>query len=417
MVKLSLPGQVFSKSDFMWPGGIGRAVSGRGGHVRLEDGRELIDMSMGLGTTILGHADERVAEAVNGALASGVMMSRPIALEQEVADRIGTLFPHAGSVRFFTSGSEACQAAIRLARAHTRRDIVWYCGYHGWHDWYAESTTLRHGCPWPMRSYCVPYNDLHELRERLVKILPAAFILEPFRVTEPDPDYLKILCEWCRERGIVTIFDESMTWPRLRLGGAQELWGAQPTLTVLSKGLGNGVPVAALFGDAAVMDGCALISPTFGGNGVSLAAARAVLDCVAGEPVPDRLDKRGRLLKGHFDSVIAAEPSRSRWVEAVGRSCWLHVRFQNVNTGDDLALPIAGADALRTRFIMLMAEHGVLTHGQFVLCMAHTDEDMKEVGDAFALVITLLESEIEDGKLSDPKWPVLRPILHHVHRP
>jgi glutamate-1-semialdehyde aminotransferase len=414
MVKLSLPGQTFSKSDYMWPSGLGRARSAVGSVITLEDWRVLIDCSMGLGSTILGHGDARVTSAITEVATRGANLSRPHILERDVADRLGAVFPKAESVRFFTSGSEACQAAVRLARAWTKQSVVFFCGYHGWHDWYAQGSSLSAGATQVISVHPMPYNNLDWLKDQVRRMNadefgPAAVILEPFRVTEPDPAYLKTLCEWCRERGIVTIFDESITWPRVHKGGARAEWQADPDLIVLSKALGNGVPVAALMGRSEIMDQRVLVSPTFGGNAVSLAAANATLAALATHDVSAHLDRLGRALLDEIEDV--------RWARVVGRPCWLHMQFEHIPSPDDFADPIVDKDVIRTRWIDLMVERRVLTQGQFMFSLAHTGQQIGEIAEAYNRVARMIDREIEDGTIESKVPVVLRPILTHVYRP
>ena len=126
---------------------------------------------------------------------------------------------------------------IRLARAHTRRDHVAVCGYHGWQDWYIGSTARNLGVPEVTQAltHKFQYNNLDSLhtifREHADQV--AAVILEPMNVVEPKPGFLAETRELAHRHGALLIFDETITGFRFANGGAQELFGVTPDLADL----------------------------------------------------------------------------------------------------------------------------------------------------------------------------------------
>src|SRR4051794_36903386 len=146
---IPLASQTFSKSLTQYPYGVSPyfIVRGEGSRVWDADGNEYVDFVNSLASVTLGYNDPDVTRAVHEQLAKGVIFSLPHPIEMEVAERIVAMVPCADMVRFGKNGSDATSGAIRLARAHTGRDRVAICGYHGWQDWYIGSTARNRGVP------------------------------------------------------------------------------------------------------------------------------------------------------------------------------------------------------------------------------------------------------------------------------
>ena len=147
-----IPGgsQTLSKARGRFPSAYPSSlVSGAGSHVRSQDGRDYIDWICSLGAVSLGYGV--VDEAVTAQVRRGPIFSiSSLGLERSVAERLIDMIPCAESVRYLKSGSESVEAAIRVARAATGRDIILTCGYHGWHSWYAATREDAPGVPFAM---------------------------------------------------------------------------------------------------------------------------------------------------------------------------------------------------------------------------------------------------------------------------
>ena len=266
------------------------------------DGHEYIDYVLGFGAAFLGHAPDAVVEAVSAAAREMLAPGAPHAREPEFAELVAACVPSAEMVAPMTTGSEGVHAALRLSRAATgRRRIVKFAGhYHGWVDPVfiagpgsapierpqagGEPGTL--GVRDDGSVVVCPFGDEDALEELLgARSEPvAAVLMEPvpcnFGTFEPPPGYLERVRELCDASETVLVFDEVITGFRLALGGAQERYGVTPDLTVLSKGIGSGLPLAALAGHAEVMrtaaDGMKMVG-TYNGTPVPLAAGCATL--------------------------------------------------------------------------------------------------------------------------------------------
>ena len=138
---------------------------GEGCRVVDSDGNHLVDWVMGLAAVTLGYRHPAVDEAIQRQLRDGILFSLPHRLEADVAERLVEIIPCAQQVRFVKTGSEACVAAVRIARMATGRDIVLYCGYHGWHGDYPVTKAEHPGIPeiFGHMAKAFPYNDLKRL--------------------------------------------------------------------------------------------------------------------------------------------------------------------------------------------------------------------------------------------------------------
>ena len=337
------------------------------------DGNEYIDYLMGMGPIILGYAYPEVDEAVLAALDRGTGYGLPSPLEAQAAEALCRAVPCAEMVRFLKTGAEATSAAARIARAHTGRERIAQCGYHGWHDqWMAPRQ--EPGVPLALREYTLPftYNRLETL-EKLFADYPgeiAAVMLVATQVEAPDSGYLAAVRDLARENGALLIFDEIVTGFRMARGGAQDYFGVTPDLACFAKAMANGMPLAAVVGPRELMAPVEdlVISTTYGGETLALAALIATAEVMTREPVQTHLWAMGeRLMKG------LNEAARNQGVSAemIGYPCMPQLRF-----GDQKAERVA---AMWETFLAALAERGVLTGiGRlWFITYSHTEEDVE----------------------------------------
>ena len=308
---------------------------GKGARIWDADGNEFIDYRLGWGPIILGHADERVNQAVADHLENGTTFAATTELEVIVAEKLVNMIPGMEKLRFTNTGTEATMHALRTARGYTNKEkfIKFEGQYHGAHDYVLFSTAsspisamgartspipvqVGSGIPDKIRDYvyCLPFNDFDAV-EQCVKDHHgdvAAMFVEPclgnIAGIEPEDGFLAHLKTLCNEHNIILVFDEVKTGFRLANGGAREAYGVIPDISTYAKSLGNGFPVAAFGGKGEVMDviggGSVTHAGTFGANGVSMAAANAVLDILSESPVLENLAERGKRLKAGLDQVL-----------------------------------------------------------------------------------------------------------------
>ncbi|MBC7563370.1 MAG: aminotransferase class III-fold pyridoxal phosphate-dependent enzyme [Gemmatimonadaceae bacterium] len=345
-------------------------VSAQGCRICTADGDSLIDLTAALGAVSIGYADPAVTDAVCRAICRGPVAALPYTDEVTLAERLCELVPSAEQVRFLKTGAEACAAAVRIARAHTGRDLVLGSGYFGWLDWWTPAAGVPAGAHADYRH--LPFNDrgrwhaeFHAAGDRL-----AAVVVEPLVEVLADVEWLRELRAHCDQVGAVLIFDEVKTGFRLHRGGAQALLGVTPDLTTLGKAIANGFPLAAVVGNSRVMSAVhrTWISSTLATELTALAAAHAVLDHHAAHDVCALLALSGAALRRAIaDAASAADMT----VSTIGHDTMFIIRWPDDATQDTMLLALRAAGVL--------AKRGPY---QFPTC-AMLPADITIVGDAF----------------------------------
>ena len=341
---------------FGGPGGPTHLVRTHGARVETADGRELLDWTMALGAVGLGYAHPKVVEAAARAARDGAVGPLPHRLEVEVAERLCAAYPGARLARWFKTGAEAVQAAVRVARLATGRERVVHVGYHGWLD----GPTVGAGVPRATAALwsSAPFDDLAALEARLAGPGPAAIVVEPVIERAPSAGYLAGVHRLATGSGAILVFDEIKTGFRLAPGGAAQRWGVQPDLAVLGKALANGFPLAALLGRADLMARVreTWISSTLATEYVALAAAGAVLDVWADVDVAGHLARVGARMRDALADCAAA----GGWTVEGMPEMWF-LRFPDPERERRFLLGCAGRGVLLKRGAYNFAS---LAHGE-----------------------------------------------------
>jgi len=286
---------------------------GKGCRVWDVEGHEFLDYTMGWGSTILGHADDRVQDAIRQALDTGPILPSPHPLEMEVSRMLVEDFPANDMVAFGKNGSDVCTIAARLARVVTGKRTILSSGFHGWQDFGLEYFAFE-DCGIPFRDerclHKFASNDragflaLYERHEddlAAVMIEPAGAFLsdEAGLAGEADHEFLHTVADAARRANALLVFDEIKTGFRYRQGSAQKAAGIVPDLTCLGKALASGMPLSALAGPYRhflEFFHKTHFCPTFRGEVYSLAAARAAIEIYRAEPVADHIWTHGQAL-------------------------------------------------------------------------------------------------------------------------
>jgi glutamate-1-semialdehyde 2,1-aminomutase len=419
-----IPGGAHSNTRLGGPGPLYLARA-EGAHVEDLDGRRYLDYTMGNGAVVLGHGHPEVQEAVRRCCDSGLTTGYESRESVEAAALMAAMVPDFGKVRFANTGTEAVLHALQIARAATGKEDIAKPegGYHGWSD-------LTYVSCWPDLSQAgpdqrprtlpgtaglsrhaadtlvLPFNDC-AATERLIGENAgrlAAVLVEPVLIdvgyVPADPAYLAMLREITSKNNIILIFDELLTGFRVARGGARELYGIRPDLTLYGKAISNGYPLAAVEGRADLMDltwpeagGPVSYVGTFNGHSVSVAAATAALRVLAAEPVTERLRQLGQRLEdqvsglsqrarvpvqcpaggGHFQPYFTAEPVRDYRSAATTDAAAYRVLRQAAASADVL---LAG---------------GALSH--CALSYAHTDADVDRLAAVFETALSALSPD------------------------
>jgi len=316
-----IPGGGTPYSKTRYPANAPLAVQGQGGQILGSDGRWYVDWAMGINNVLIGHAEPAIDDAAIAALRSGQALSGPSALEGELAEALLALYPEMTMVKFAKNGSDVNNAAVKLARAVTGRQLIAYDGsapFLSTADWWVSGSLHPRGTLEIEQDYSrrFTYNDLGSV-EALFAVpdeQPACVILEVCRDARPAPGFLPRMRELCTQHGTLLIFDEIVTGFRYGLGGAQALFGVTPDLLTLGKGIANGHAVSALLGRRAYMAlgdidrlgpdaSVFLLSTTNGAEQSGLAAALATIQFYQQQDVCGRLTEIGQRLIGLLDTA------------------------------------------------------------------------------------------------------------------
>jgi glutamate-1-semialdehyde 2,1-aminomutase len=351
------------------------AVTGKGGLVNCEDGRDYIDLWMGYGALLNGHSDPVIQETLQNSLKQGWFFSLPTQKIHELAQLICDAVPCMEKVRFATTGSAVVTYAVRAARCHTGRTKILMArgGYHGVDEGLVANTNFSSGDERPgLLSSAnalvdlATFNDLTEFEQLLSTNQYAALIIEPVQANNgcvpPAGNFLQEVVRLCRAHGTVCIFDEVVTGLRLGLGGAQTYFNATPDLCLLAKTIAGGMPLSAVGGKAELMEhlcppGPVFFGGTFDAHPLAVASACSNLR---------RLSKASNFYSDAFSltsEIVAFVESQkaskgvSLAVQSVGSMFSIGFGLDAYTSGLSQAQP---NDAMFDAFVTTMAKNGVL---------------------------------------------------------
>jgi glutamate-1-semialdehyde 2,1-aminomutase len=436
-----IPGgaHTYSKGDDQFPATAPRTIArGKGYTLWDESGRQFVDWTMGLAAVSLGHAEDETAAAAAEWLARGANFARPTVLEEQLADEVRRLSPCAEMVKFGKHGSDATSAAVRLARAFTRRDHIVACSsnpFYSVHDWWIGTTEANAGIPSAVKglTHLFPYGDLQALDallERLDGEVACVFV-EPAATVAP---HLQCRCERCVTRkgdlarcsqaafwravagrakaaGALFILDENKTGFRMDLPGAETFYGLQPDMVCYGKAIANGFSVSALAGRAAVLDQGGilqterdrvfLLSATHGGETHPLAVALKTIEIMRRAKVPEHMWAIGARLAQAFNEV-AKQAGAGHIFALEGYPC-----FPSLTVAESAGNP----EALRTLLLQEMARHGVLFN--FVVpALAHDERAIELTVAAAKKALATCAQALDKGDAEKRlEGPVLRPVF------
>lgn len=379
------------------------------------DGRRFIDMTtMGGGTCLLGYADPDVNGAVARRLTLGSTCTLNSPDEPALARALIDLHPWAAMARFARTGGEAMTVAVRIARARTRKQLVAFCGYHGWHDWYLAANVSSNQQPEDklgghlfarLEPSGVPaalpfmYNKLDELHAIVQShgASLAAIVMEPTSTFEPATGFLEGVRELADRAGTPLIFDEITSGFRLHRGGAHLRYGVSPDIAVFANALGNGVPIAAVIGKADTMQAAeeSFVSSTLRTEGLGFAAGLATLKKMARVDLPAHLADVG----GRFrDGLVKLGERHGVPLNVKGHPAIAILEFAH-----------ADAAAIQTLFTALMLRSGFLAAGAFYPSLMH---EHRHVDTYLAAADTALAEIAKAIRRGDVRDRIGGPVKH-----
>jgi glutamate-1-semialdehyde aminotransferase len=413
--KKLIPGgsQLLSKRSEMflpdqWPSYYKKA---KGVEIWDLDENHYYDMTiMGVGSCILGYADEDVDKSVKEVIDNGSMSTLNSPEEVELAEILLKLHSWADAVRYTRTGGEMMAVAVRIARAHTRKDKIAFCGYHGWHDWYLSINLADYayldghlfpvldpnGVPRGLLNTAFPfqYNNIEKL-EAIVKDNDiGVIVIEPIRHQPPENNFLHRVREVANEIGAVLIFDEITAGWRFTVGGSHLKFGVNPDLMVMAKAISNGYPMASVIGKADIMDAAqtSFISSTYWTERIGPTAAIATINKMQKYNVPSHLDKIGGLI-GEGWKILAKKNDIT--ISILPPNALVSFSFEYEN-----------AQELKTLFIQEMLNRGYLASTSIYISYCHTEnivtEYLKVVDEVFGIIKDAIEKEKVNSLLKGP---------------
>ena len=427
-MQINQSSSLFARAQLRIPGGVNSPVrafksvrstplfirEGKGSHITDVDGNDYIDYIGSWGPLILGHCHPEVMAAIEEALHRGASFGTPTEGEVHLAEMICTAVNSVEMVRLTNSGTEASMAAIRVARGYTGRDkIIKFDGcYHGSVDSLlvkAGSGVMTLGLPdspgvpasFVEHTLLADFNNLESVTDLFDEYGPeiAAVVLEPVAgnmgMVVPDLDFLKGLRNLCDVHGALLVFDEVMTGFRVDYGGAQEIFGIIPDMTIFGKVIGGGLPVGAYGGRQDVMLMVAPAGPvyqagTLSGNPLAVAAGRKTLEILQ---APDTYAELSRKSNWLIDEMrqSAGQHGIPLQTNVMGGMFGFFFAEKPVHNYQDAAE--SDQDRFRKFFMGMLKEGIYLAPSAFesgFISMAHTEEDLEKTAAACRKVMATL---------------------------
>ncbi len=416
--KRIIPGgtQLLSKRPEMflpdqWPAYYSKA---KGCEITDLDGNTFIDMSyMGIGSCILGYADEDVNNAAYSAMENGPMSTLNAPEEVELAQLLCDIHPWADMVRYSKTGGEALTIAVRIGRAYSGKDKVLFCGYHGWHDWYLASNLADDdaldghllkglapkGVPRNLLNSAFPfqYNDTSAFKKLFEdhKGEVGVIVLESIRNIYPDKEFFEVIQETAKNDNIALVVDEVSAGWRMTVGGAHLLFDLAPDIAVFAKGISNGYPMAAIIGKRKVMEAAqtSFISSTYWTDRIGPSTAIAAINKMKKLNVPDHLSKVGKEVKEIWKKN--AETAN------------LDISISGMDPLGHFAFNMENPLVLKTLFTQEMLNEGILATTAFYASYAHKEKHIAAYDKAVKKTFDFISKVYNEGNVeSYLKGPV-----------
>lgn len=366
------------------------------------DNKKYIDMSyMGIGSCILGYADDDIDREVIRAIKSGSMSTLNCPEEVELAKVLLGIHKWADMVRYARTGGEAMAVAVRIARAVSGKDVVLFCGYHGWHDWYLSANLSSNkaldghllpglnplGVPRYLKGTSFPfnYNNTEELLSLVKKHKNkiGAIVLESIRNNAPQKEFIKTITKAVKDLKAVFVVDEITAGFRMNVGGAHLLLGIEPDIAVFAKGISNGFPMAVILGKKKVMDIAqdTFISSTYWTDRIGPVAALATIKKMKKINVSAYLSRIGKQVQ-------------EGWKNAAEKN-GLDIKISGTYPLGHFSFISDKPLVLKTLFTQYMLEKSFLATTAFYASYAHKEKQIKkylrEVHNAFSFIAKAAE--------------------------
>lgn len=372
------------------------------------EGKKFLDFTMvGIGTSVLGYADDDINTAVIDAIQNGNLTTLNAKVEVDLAEELLKIHPWADMVKYSRGGGEMLSVAIRIARAATRKEKILFCGYHGWHDWYLSANltspnSLKDhllsdisiaGLPLGLKNSVTSFqfNDKNSFLNVYNKYKNdiAAIIIEPYRDNGPQEEFLSILRDCSNKSNSVLIFDEVTSGFRECLGGMHLRQTIMPDLVTYGKAISNGFPMAALVGRRKIMEKAldTFISSTYWTDRIGPTAALATIKKQEKIQAGQQIIKIGEQIKSILNN---SANSSNLGINIVGMPSLLTFK-----------LGVDDWPAALTFYIQEMLKKGFLASDRVYANIAHTQDKLDEFASATQSVFSNLSVAIKNNSLRD----------------
>jgi glutamate-1-semialdehyde aminotransferase len=376
-------------------------VRGKGCRIWDMEGKEYIDFRLALGPVTLGYCYDEVDDAVRAQMAKGVLFSMASPIELELAKRVSAMVPNAEMVRFMKTGEDANMCNVRIARAHTRRDMILMSGYHGYPDWFSTEGSPANGVPEVLKEYVkvIPWGNCAAAEELIRRYgeRVACVISIPYDFNDDtDGTYIRLLRKLTKEYGILLVLDEVLTGFRLAPGGAQQYYGVDADLAGYAKALANGYPLSVYCGKREYMETLYTMrmTTTYAGETLSIAAGVATLDIMAREKVHEQIWAMGRRLMEGFNVM-----AKDLGVEghAAGLAPAPYLKFAGPDPGFH--------DRLEYLWHRELYREGIFINPRWFISYSHRTADIDEALEkARRALRRALEAEPKERQTVQPFW-------------
>lgn len=347
------------------------ASRAKGAYLWDVDGNRYIDYILGYGTIILGHADDRVTDAVVAELRSGNCLS-PFwrSVQVELTETLTTVIPDAEMAFLMRTGSDATSGAVRLARIFTGRSKVVRWGYQGWHDWCAPPLGVPESVQ--RETLTFRYNDFDSL-EAVLKAHRgdvACVVMMPFELEPPRPGGLQEVRALAHHHGALFVLDEMRSGFRMALGGAQQFFEVRADIATFSKAMANGHAISAVVGRADVLSCMArtqMVS-AFYTSAPEMAASMATISILRDTPALSDVWAMGRLFQDGLRAQVS-EYGVSAEVQGYPPCPYLQFTYADPEV----------REAARIAFYSQTTNNGILLHPShhWYVSASHTRADIE----------------------------------------
>ena len=370
------------------------------------DNNKYLDFTIsGVGTCTLGYADLDVDMAVKDAIKRGNMCTLNAPEEIELAKLFCDIHPWANMVRYARTGGEAMAIAVRIVRVYSKKEVILFCGYHGWSDWYISANLSKccaldgqllpglepAGIPRGLVGTAIPfkYNDLESFELLINKFdnKIAGVIMEPVRSSWPNHGFLENIRLITKKKGIPLVFDEITSGLRMNSGGIHLRLGVKPDIAVFAKALGNGYPMAAVIGNAKVMSSAqsTFISSTYWTDRIGPSATLATLK------------KHNRLKVGQHLTKIGTLVQRG-WKD-LGKKYDIKIQISGIPPLSHWEIVVPDNQLVHTAIVNEMLKKGFLASKFFYPTYAHRVSDVDEYLNALNDTLRKLSPYIKSSKI------------------